>query len=673
MAEGIFEGLLGAEEAEEADGLIASGGGGDPLAMAAALQGARQDPKLATSLGGYMERQSALADQQSLLIRLQTEHLHEQRRLTLSHMRWRRFSDRMKAVLQVMTAAVGFAVAAGVIWMAWSASQERGLIIEPFSVPPDMAARGLNGQVVASMVLDRLGEMQAETNSARAPSTFANNWNDEIKVEIPETGVSVGELRRLMVRWLGHQTTVSGEVYRTPAGVAVTARTGTASATPHVGAEADIDKLVAQAAQEVYATTQPYRYAVYLENRLADLNGARRVLEKLARTGDRTDRIWAYAALDLILMRQGDVGEAIQAGSAGIALDPQFNLGWANRGGAYSVIGVDGPAAADAERADETAHRYGPRYMKPAALAYILPSWEGVVAANAGDFRRAIGLDQQILAVPGQEDQFESLAQDQLSLHDLTAARAAMAQQPNDTGSPDVLVPADADRRLRAFEMAVAEDTEEWQAAWKAFSAIDPAKLSGGVRAANRTHTVPLGALARARLGDFDGARALIATTPATCYQCGIARGQIEAAAGDPAGADRAFAEAVRQAPALPFAYAQWGRALLGRGDVGGAVDKLRLAAAAGPNFADPEETWGEALLRRGDASGAAAKFAEAGRDAPRWGRNHLRWGEALLLAGRYSEARTQFETASGMDLSRGDRAALEVFLARTASGPLHR
>ncbi len=42
------------------------------------------------------------------------------------------------------------------------------------------------------------------------------------------------------------------------------------------------------------------------------------------------------------------------------------------------------------------------------------------------------------------------------------------------------------------------------------------------------------------------------------------------------------------------------------------------------------------------------------------------------MLAGRYGEARRQFETAGGLDLSRPDRAALQVLLARTASGPLH-
>ncbi len=42
------------------------------------------------------------------------------------------------------------------------------------------------------------------------------------------------------------------------------------------------------------------------------------------------------------------------------------------------------------------------------------------------------------------------------------------------------------------------------------------------------------------------------------------------------------------------------------------------------------------------------------------------------MLAGRYAAARAQFEAADGMDLSAPDRAALNVLLARTASGPLH-
>ncbi len=46
----------------------------------------------------------AFLREQADLIRIQKEHLHEQRELVLSRLRWGRFSDRVKAALQVMTA-----------------------------------------------------------------------------------------------------------------------------------------------------------------------------------------------------------------------------------------------------------------------------------------------------------------------------------------------------------------------------------------------------------------------------------------------------------------------------------------------------------------------------------------------------------------------------------------
>jgi len=55
--------------------------------------------------------------------------------------------------------------ATGVGLLAWDAVHGNGLLIEPFSVPPDMAAKGLIGQVVASQVLDRLTTIQTTTVS----------------------------------------------------------------------------------------------------------------------------------------------------------------------------------------------------------------------------------------------------------------------------------------------------------------------------------------------------------------------------------------------------------------------------------------------------------------------------------------------------------------------------
>jgi tetratricopeptide (TPR) repeat protein len=179
-------------------------------------------------------------------------------------------------------------------------------------------------------------------------------------------------------------------------------------------------------------------------------------------------------------------------------------------------------------------------------------------------------------------------------------------------------------------------------------------------------------ATAYAHAGRIADAKTLLSLTPPDCYNCLIARGLVATLDHDWPAADRWYGEAARQGPSIPLAQTAWGQSLLDRGDVDGAVVKLTDAHRIQPHFADPLELWGEALMRNGDYAGAAAKFAETDRYAPRWGRNHMKWGEALMLSGRYREARAQYETANGLDLSRPDRAALNVLLDRTAKGALH-
>ncbi len=208
------------------------------------------------------------------------------------------------------------------------------------------------------------------------------------------------------------------------------ARTGTAAADPHDGAEADIDGLVQKAAEDVFRTSQPYRYAIYLENHVGDVAGARKVLEQLSTSGDRTDRIWAYAALNNLLLKQGDFAGALRASSDAIAIDPDFNLAHANHGGTLSQLGRAGEGAAEAARAADLTRRFGARYMKSEALAYVQPMWESVVAGVRGDESRAVALDLKVLAQPGQEDLFETLATDQVALHEVTAARASISKFP---------------------------------------------------------------------------------------------------------------------------------------------------------------------------------------------------------------------------------------------------
>jgi tetratricopeptide (TPR) repeat protein len=611
--------------------------------------GARPDPEF----DAFLRKQSRLVD-------LQTEHLHEQRQVILSRLILGRWKDRVGLTLQLMTAVVGLAIALAVGVMAWQAHEDHGVAIEAFSVPPDFIQRGLTGQVVANRLLDRLADLQASTVTARPASSYANDWGGDIKVEIPDTGVSIGELNRYLRQWLGSETRISGEIVRTAAGVAVTARAGETPGQRFEGSEADVDKLIGQAAEAVYRETQPYRYAVYLASH-GQLPEASAAFADLARSGAAEDRPWAYAGWASILQQQGHHYDAIRMARASISLNPMLVPAYETLGVSSDVVG-HWPAVLDNPGQELAVVQSGRAIgFAKAQLAERIRFLRAVKAFYFADFQSTATLLGAMGAF-NVEGRLEGYAPQHLraralaSLHEVTVAEQ-LETGPADTNSYQAI-------SARGLTLG------DWTGVVQRLQAHrnDPA-LEGD---AQKTVVLPLLAQAYAHLGRLQQAEALVAGTPTDCYQCLTARGDIATLEHDWPTADRWFAELDRQTPSRSLAPAAWAASLLARGDLQGAINQAKDALRRSPCYADPLELWGEALMRMGDFQGAAAKFADASRNAPRWGRNHLLWGEALMLSGRYGEARAQYEAAAGMDLSKPDRAALDLLLARTASGPLH-
>jgi thioredoxin-like negative regulator of GroEL len=175
----------------------------------------------------------------------------------------------------------------------------------------------------------------------------------------------------------------------------------------------------------------------------------------------------------------------------------------------------------------------------------------------------------------------------------------------------------------------------------------------------NTAYFFALEAMALAKAGRVAEAKVIVNQLPPRCYTCMIAVGAVAQAAGDVAGSEQAFAEAIRFGPSLPRGYLEVGLARLARGDLEGAIAMARLGHAKGPHNADVLELWGEALMGKGDVAGAADKFQAAAQYAPRWGRDRLRWGQALAKLGKAEDAKAQFRLASGLTLSAADRAQL--------------
>ncbi|HEX9159597.1 MAG TPA: hypothetical protein VF835_05160, partial [Rhizomicrobium sp.] len=221
-----------------------------------ALNEAARDPALAGDARTLLREQARLA-------RLQADDLSEDGALMRRSLHIRHASEIMKFAFELLIALVMLAIVAALGTAMWTAAHDNGLVIEAFSVPPDFAQRGLSGEVVASQLLDKLARMQQQTNSVRPADTYRNNWGDDIKVEIPDTGISIGELNRYLRRWLGHETHITGDIWHTPSGISVTARAEDAGET-FAGNNGDLDALLQKAAEAIYAKTQPYRYAAFL-------------------------------------------------------------------------------------------------------------------------------------------------------------------------------------------------------------------------------------------------------------------------------------------------------------------------------------------------------------------------------------------------------------------------
>ena len=621
---------------------------------------------------GFDDDARSFLREQTDLLRLQKEHLHEQRELQLAHLRVRRWKDRLSLALQTLGVVVGAAIVIAIGVMAWQAHEDHGLVVDAFSVPPDLARDGLSGQVVAARFLDSLQALQTGTvDSDRPAQSFQNNWGSEIKVEIPETGLTFGEFEKLLREKLGHVSHVTGEVVRTPTGLALTARIGDAPPQTFTGPENDFDTLARQAAESVYRASQPYRFAEYLDEhgRVAE---AYAVISDLALHGPPGERGWAYgkwAGMDL-----NDHGDAVAARihaakgfgfNAGADLSDRISLVntevWSGHEEEDLAISKLLEAEAQKRLPDTSEYFYTEnKLLGRAWLEFILPDYR----ASAADWTRTAEDDptsHNAAIGPAMAATADLLD------HDLGASRQAMTPL---TGVAETAYMWDVAKgaflALPVYWTAV--ETGNWPAALADARTVDAWLEANKVQRPifgllQSVWIHPLEALAQARTGDVAGAQALIATTPLDCYLCVRVRGQIAAEAKDWPTANRWFAEAARQAPSLPFAYADWSEALLARGDLDGAIAKAALARDKGPHFADPMELWGEALMAKGDDDGAIGKFAAADRDAPRWGRNHLRWGQALARLGRADQARAQWRAAAGMDLPAADRATLQGLL----------
>ena len=594
---------------------------------------------------------------------------------------WQIASERAGFALKVLAGLAGTTAAVLLAMMVWSAAQDRSLIIDPVGAPEDMVKQGATGEALAHALQDKLAALQADTRSVFISAQLRDRDTGDLKVMIPQTGVSLVELNQALREWLGHQTHITGEVSRPTAGpeagaLVLATRVGTRPGQRLVQKDGDLDALLSAAAERLYAEVDPLRHALWL-NQHGRQAEAVAEFQRLSTSGSDLERaqalnLWGTngAPTDTVEQRRDRLAQAVRLSNGKVGLN--------NLAGTETVVGhAEAAYQGYLKTQREAPWRRNPALTEDGRRGSMLVL-VGNVTSAVGDFNAALARScwefdvascsgpalartvqaRPDLTVTSRVGDLRLSAAWLAGLHDVSSAATLLAAPRREQSSASQQATQEAFWLTAAMRLDL--ERHDWPSllrnsdAYEAIVAVYPSRrsysFSGGMTRA----------LAQAGLGDWAGAKQTAAALPADCYHCLIVRGRLSAMKKDWRGADVWFAEAARQGPSLPFAETEWGRTLIEQGKSDAAIAKLSAAHRKGPKFADPLAYWGEALLAKGNAKGAAAKFAQASAFAPQWGRLHLKWGQALSRQGKAAEASAQFAQATALHLTPAERAELQ-------------
>jgi tetratricopeptide (TPR) repeat protein len=572
------------------------------------------------------------AEQRRLVAR-QIHHLDEQ----LPQMRLKHFAEQLKVTLQLLAIAAGALVLAFVGMLVWDAAHADGLVVEAFSVPPSLAAQGTTGAVVAGDVLDHLAEIEAQAKSFYA-SKVSDAWTAGSRIEVPQTGLTLDEVERLFRRQFGHETHITGQVQLTPAGLALTARTGPGAAVRVEGPADQLPALTQQLAEAIHAKARPMTHAVYVAQ-LGRWDEVRKLAEDVL--GDpqasELDKARAHVQMGNVLSREGRIDEAMAQFRLVVAspfellhITTYSNMsnrenaqGRLTRARNFQLAALRAINRANPDRSTADAFRH----MEESRMLGLSGDYPGARAALAP----LVGV--KVASINSLDLQRGAYGAILLSLHEYSLGQAYGGPGPQ----------------------GIARMTEDWPRYIE--EAVAGRARNPGRPITPTVHATLAGALAH--VGRVKDAEAELAGAPLDCSPCLIARGDIAEAAGDHAAADRWYAAADKADPGFPFADYQWGRTETDRGRYDLAIVRLAAAHKTQPRWADPEAWTGRAYALKGEPAAALPHYAEAAKYAPRWGALHLWWGEALARLGRKAEAQAQFAAAATMDLTPAERAEL--------------
>ena len=347
MAEGLLDGVLGGEEEK----IEPTEGGTGPIVAAVAANLADQNPEVAAETAAMFRKQTELLEVQKKNAEAEYEFFEAE---------WgpRLLALRLRTGFQVFFALFATVIGIGLAIVIYDAVHSRSVVIDPFDIAPNLAAEVPSGKIVAAGLLDVLTQIQAANRSSAEHRSLSNAWTNDIAIEVPETGISIGQLERILKTRFGHDQHIDGDLVQTEkGGLALTVR-GTGILPKTFTDEArNLDKLLTQAGEYVYGQSQPGLWAAYLSN--DRLDEAISFSQAAYATVDPSERPYVLNAWANAISAKGGEGanrEALPLYREAVRLKPDYWVGYNNIMFALAGLGDE-----------EGVVRVGEQMMKPPA------------------------------------------------------------------------------------------------------------------------------------------------------------------------------------------------------------------------------------------------------------------------------------------------------------------
>lgn len=540
-------------------------------------------------------------------------------------------------------------------------------VIEPFQVPSDLAAQGLNGQAVASKLLDEINRIRARRMTARiprgyiAPGALTQPYvSTPQEFEVTVQGISLSSLVQYVDLELGRDIRIAGEVFRQKNEFYATLRISNYPGQVITVVSPDSFGLFRHLAVHVLKVSDPITLLDFYHS-VQDWPAALELVGHLLRTStSKSELKLAYNFWGLVLSAQKHHETAIEKFKRATEIDDDaafIYVNWANTLKDWGQQTSNTGKYEEAIKLLEQASRISPR------MAAIYIGW-GQILQNQHKYEEAI--DKFMIAAKV-DPRFASFAYE--SIAQVLEDQGKISEAIEKYQEAIKITPGQFSAYVNLAQMLATQGRyADGYKRLEEASVIDPheatVQLAWGMMLSNQKKL-------KQAFTRFENAAGLNPRFDEPHFQLGATLFELH----DYKAAIAHLEHAAKLSPNRPDTYEVWAHALLKLQLFDEAIRKLEMSKSLNPASApeiDPRIqqfylVWGIQLRDRRHYVEAIAKFKQSTEVGPRFGAGFFEWGMTLSTMKEFGQAITQFQNAYEADPTLSDallnwgRSLLEV------------